>query len=150
MSYTIRLRIENGTSDTLTVVEKTCWYYANGCTWTEKDDEHVLLMGGSGTSGMLRFKTSSGDFFTVVLGMHNNNAWSGLLVKLQEDDTALKLHPEYYNGGKFSSLAPDAAYTPPTAHGKNVWITFARKDINEVFAVLHYHPYYEIVHKRTC
>ncbi|KAF4239925.1 hypothetical protein CNMCM6805_005382 [Aspergillus fumigatiaffinis] len=132
MSYTIRLRIENGTSDTLTVVEKTCWYYANGCTWTEKDGEHVLFMGGSGTSGMLRFKTSSGDFFTVALGMHNNNAWSGLLVNLQEDDTALKLHPEYYNGGKFSSLAPDAAYTPPTAHSKNVWITFARKDIYEV------------------
>ncbi|KAF4166915.1 hypothetical protein CNMCM6936_005824 [Aspergillus lentulus] len=150
MSYTIRLRIENGTSDTLTVVEKTCWYYANGSTWTEKDGEHVLFMGGSGTSGMLRFKTSSGDFFTVVLGMHNYNPWSGLLVNLREDDTALKLHPEYYNGGKFSSLTPDAAYTPPTAHGKNVWITWQRKDENEVFFVLHYHPYYEVVHKRTC
>ncbi|EAW20789.1 uncharacterized protein NFIA_113190 [Aspergillus fischeri NRRL 181] len=144
MSYTIRLCIDNGTSDILTIVEKTCWYYANGCTWTVKDDEHVLFMGGSGTSGMLRFKTSSGDFFTVVLGMHNYNPWSGLLVNLREDDTALKLHPEYYNGGKFSHSAPDAAYTPPTAHGKNVWISVERKDENEVFAVLHYHPHYEI------
>ncbi|PKX90472.1 uncharacterized protein P174DRAFT_515557 [Aspergillus novofumigatus IBT 16806] len=149
MSYTIRLRIENGTSDTLTAVEKTCWYYANGCTWTEKDGEHVLFMGGSGTSGMLRFKTSSGDFFTVVLGMHNYSPWSGLLVNLQDDDTALKLHPEYYNGGKFSHSAPDA-YSPPTAHGKMVWITLQRKDENEVFAALNYNYAYEVTDRRVC
>ncbi|KAH2263364.1 hypothetical protein KXV25_003981 [Aspergillus fumigatus] len=70
-SYTIRLRIENDTSDILTVVEKTRWYYANGCTWTVKDDDHVLFIEGSGTSGMLRFKTFSGDFFTLVPGIHN-------------------------------------------------------------------------------
>ncbi|OXN06413.1 hypothetical protein CDV58_04146 [Aspergillus fumigatus] len=72
-SYTIRLRIENDTSDILTVVKKkkTRWSYANGCTWSVKDDDHVLFIEGSGTSGMLRFKTFSGDFFTLVPGIHN-------------------------------------------------------------------------------
>ncbi|GFF48748.1 boletus edulis lectin [Aspergillus lentulus] len=139
MSYTIRLRVENSTSDTLTVVEKTCWYYANGCTWTEQDGQHVLFMGGSGTSGMLRFKSSSGDLFTVALGMHNYNPWRGLLVDLREDDTALKLHPEYYNGGKFSHL-PEGVYSLETTHGAKVAVNLQRKDENEVFAVLQYSP----------
>ncbi|KAF3384109.1 hypothetical protein DPV78_012798 [Talaromyces pinophilus] len=137
MSYTIRLRIENSTSDTLTVVEKTCWYYANGCTWVEQDGQHVLSMGGSGTSGMLRFKSSSGDLFTVVVGMHNYNPWRGLLVDLREDDTALKLHPEYYNGGKFSH-PPEGVYSLATTHGAKVAVNLQRKDENEVFAVLQY------------
>jgi hypothetical protein len=138
MSYTIRLRIENSTCDTLTVVEKTCWYYANGCTWTEQDGQHVLFMGGSGTSGMLRLKSSSGDLFTVVVGMHNYHPWRGVLVDLREDDTALKLHPEYYNGGKFSHSA--GVDSPATAHGRRVTVTLQRKDENEVFAVVQYDP----------
>ncbi|KAH3004248.1 hypothetical protein KXV73_000804, partial [Aspergillus fumigatus] len=51
--------------------KKTRWSYANGCTWSVKDDDHVLFIEGSGTSGMLRFKTFSGDFFTLVPGIHN-------------------------------------------------------------------------------
>ncbi|RHZ69152.1 hypothetical protein CDV55_101909 [Aspergillus turcosus] len=140
MAYTIRLHIQNSTYDSLAVVEKTCWYYANGCTWSQQDCQHVLFMAGSGTSGMLRFKSSSGDVFTVVVGIHNYNPWCGLLVDLKDNDTAVKLHPEYYNGGKFSHSAPDAVYSPPTAHGKKVSITFQRKDGNEVLAVLQYSP----------
>ncbi|GIK04357.1 hypothetical protein Aspvir_008438 [Aspergillus viridinutans] len=138
MSYTIRLRIQNTTSETLTVVEKTCWYYANGCTWTEQDGQHVLFMGGSGTSGMLRFKSSSGETFTTVLGMHNYNPWCDVQVNLKDDETAVKMHPEYYNGGKLSDQAGAGIYKG-TGHGQMVAITFQRKDENEVFAVLQYY-----------
>jgi hypothetical protein len=139
MSYTIRLRIENSTSDALTVVEKTCWYYANGCTWTENDGQYVLFMGGSGTSGMLRFKSSSGEIFTTVVGIHNYKPWCGLLWGLGEQDTALKLHPEFYNGGKYSHAVPEGCYSPAT-HATRASITFEREDQNEVFAVLKYYP----------
>lgn len=59
------------TSSQLSKKKKTRWSYANGCTWSVKDDDHVLFIEGSGTSGMLRFKTFSGDFFTLVPGIHN-------------------------------------------------------------------------------
>ncbi|KAI2773000.1 hypothetical protein DTO012A8_2209 [Penicillium roqueforti] len=130
MSYTIRLRVENSTSDALTVVEKTCWYYANGCTWTENDGQHVLFMGGSGTSGMLRFKSSFGEIFTIVVGIHNYKLWCGLLWDLGDQDTALKLHPEFYRGGKYSHATPDACYSPVT-HATRASITFERENQNE-------------------
>ncbi|GKZ55595.1 hypothetical protein AnigIFM49718_000673 [Aspergillus niger] len=117
MSYTIRLRIENSTSDALTVVENTC----------------------CGTSGMLRFKSSSGEIFTTVVGIHNYNPWCGLLWDLGEQDTALKLHPEFYSGGKYSHAAPEGCYSSAT-HATRASITFEREDQNEVLAVLKYYP----------
>jgi hypothetical protein len=76
-------------------------------------------MGGSGTSRILCFKSSSGDLFTVVVGMHNYNPWRGLLVDLREDDMVLKLHLEYYNGGKFLHL-PEGVYSLVTIYGAKV------------------------------
>lgn len=102
MTYKLEVKIVNNTNDALTVVEKTCWYYANGGTWTENN---VLEMGGSGTSGMLRIKASSGHTFSVIVGFHNYNPWCDAQVDLRDDDTAVKLHPEYYNGGRLSEEA---------------------------------------------
>ncbi|KAI2813449.1 hypothetical protein CBS115989_9477 [Aspergillus niger] len=70
--YTLPVAIINDTEDVLTVIEKTCWYYANSGAWTE-DAGHklTLTLGGSGTSGMLRIRASSGHTFSVVVGYHN-------------------------------------------------------------------------------
>lgn len=58
-------------------------YYANGGTWTEeKSDKFVLEMGGSGTSGMLRIKVSSGNTFSVIVGYHNYKFWCDAQVDL--------------------------------------------------------------------
>ncbi|KAF7159507.1 hypothetical protein CNMCM5623_004845 [Aspergillus felis] len=138
MSYTIRLTIRNSTSDTLTVVEKTCWYYANGGIWTEQDCQYVLSMGGSGTSGILRFKSSSGETFTAILGIHNYKPWCDVQVNLRDDDTAVKLLPEYYNGGALSGEAHGEIFKG-TCHGKWVGITFDKADGHELSAVLHYY-----------
>jgi hypothetical protein len=108
MTYILPVAIVNETDEALTVVEKTCWYYANGGTWTEeKSDKFVLEMGGSGTSGMLRIQASSGNTFSVIVGYHNYKFWCDAQVDLQNDDTAVKLHPEYYNGGRLSQEARD-------------------------------------------
>ncbi|KAF3029040.1 hypothetical protein E8E15_010554 [Penicillium rubens] len=99
MTYIIPVAIVNETNEVLTVVEKTCWYYANGGTWTEeKCDKLVLEMGGSGTSGMLRIKTTSGTTFSVIVGYHNYDFWCDAQVNLHDDDTAVKLHPDRENG----------------------------------------------------
>jgi hypothetical protein len=122
MTYIHPVAIVNETNETLTVVEKTCWYYANGGTWTdEKPDKFVLEMGGSGTSGMLRIKASSGNTFTVIVGYHNYEFWCDAQVDLKDDDTAVKLHPEYYSGGRLSHEARDVT-TRTTSAGRTVQV----------------------------
>ncbi|KAL6229093.1 hypothetical protein BDW75DRAFT_225701 [Aspergillus navahoensis] len=116
MIYKLEVRIVNNTSDSLAVVEKTCWYYAKGGTWTE---DNVLEMGGSGTSGMLRIKASSGQTFSVIVGFHNDNPWCDAQVDLRDDETAVKLHPEYYNGGRLSGEA-HSLVTRTTSTGRTV------------------------------
>ncbi|KAL4895049.1 fungal fruit body lectin [Aspergillus ambiguus] len=138
MSYTIHLSVRNSTSDTVTVVEKGCWYYANGGTWTEQDGQHVLFMGGSGTSGMLRLKSSCGDIFTVVVGIHNYRPWCDVQVNLKDDDTAVKMLPEYYNGGRLSGQDHGGLLNVVTGHGRAVGLVFEKTDGHEVTAALLY------------
>ncbi|KAL5366432.1 fungal fruit body lectin-domain-containing protein [Aspergillus floccosus] len=120
MTYKLGIKIVNNTDDALRVIERTCWHYANGATWTE---DNVLEMGGNGTSGMLRIKASPGDTFSVIVGFHNYNPWCDAQVDLQTDDTAVKLHPEYYNGGRLSGEA-SAGVTRTTSSGKTVKVQF--------------------------
>ncbi|KAG2341599.1 hypothetical protein BDR05DRAFT_965313 [Suillus weaverae] len=56
-------------------------------------------MGGSGTSGALRFKNGAGEEFLVTLGIHNYNAWCDVVTDLAPGDTGLKIHTEYYTEG---------------------------------------------------
>ncbi|KAL6233102.1 hypothetical protein BDW75DRAFT_232263 [Aspergillus navahoensis] len=114
MTYILPFSIVNKTDDPLTIVEKTCWYYANGGIWTDHDPTSisssnlVLTMNGSGTSGMLRIMASSGHIFTVIVGYHNYEFWCDAQVDLSPEETAVKLHPEYYSGGRLSSEARSA------------------------------------------
>jgi hypothetical protein len=106
MPYTLRVAIVNNTDDALTVIEKTCWYYANGGAWTEDTGNKLTLtLGGSGTSGMLRIRASSDHTFSVVMGYHDSEFWCDVQVDLNDGDTAVKLHPEYYDGGALSAQA---------------------------------------------
>lgn len=129
MIYKLGVQIYNETNESLRVVERTCWYYANGATWT---DDNVLEMGGSGTSGMLRIKTSSGEIFSVIVGFHNNDPWCDAQVNLEDDDTAVKLHPEYYNGGSLSGQA-STGVTRTTLKGRTVKVQFRALPDGPVF-----------------
>jgi len=122
MSYTITLSIHNHFGDTLTVVEETCWYYANGGTWTERDGQHVLSMAGSGTSGMLRFKSSMGESFALIVGIHNFKPWCDLVVDLKDGDTNMKTHPLYYDGTLPGSFI--LSFEKTTAAGRTLEIDF--------------------------
>ncbi|KIJ57105.1 hypothetical protein M422DRAFT_238675 [Sphaerobolus stellatus SS14] len=72
MSYTITIRVyQTNPNAFFHNVEKTVWKYANGGTWGESNGEYVLTMGGSGTSGSVRFVSDTGENFVATFGVHN-------------------------------------------------------------------------------
>jgi hypothetical protein len=141
MSYTLAIRTVNDTADTLTLVEKSVWHYGNGGTWTDREEGHILQIGSSGTSGLLRFKSSNGEIFVVAVGVHNYKRWCDVQAKPKDDDTLPKLHPLYYNekDPQYQVLwkqAPEASAT--TAKGKKITVKFYVADGNQLKATLTY------------
>jgi hypothetical protein len=53
-------------------------------------------MGGSGTSGMLRFKNGAGEQF-LVLGIHNWGKWCDTVTDLGKGEHGQKILSEYYS-----------------------------------------------------
>ncbi|KAG0696919.1 lectin 2b [Suillus ampliporus] len=98
MSYTIAVRIVDASASDpgFKLVEKTVWHYANGGTWSNTDSIETLVMGGSGTSGSLRFRNGAGEEFLVTLGVHNYKRWCDVVTDLATGDTGMKIQPEYY------------------------------------------------------
>lgn len=104
MSYTINVSVEKIPG--LELVECSVWHYANGGTWDLSgmaSHKYVLTMGGSGTSGMLRFRMASGKLFAIAVGIHNWAPWSGVAIDLQPKETLQAVHKEFYAGGPRSS-----------------------------------------------
>ena len=55
MAYTIKVDVVQN-NGRFQLVEKTVWHYANGGRWLDVNEVHILEMGGSGTSGALRYR----------------------------------------------------------------------------------------------
>jgi hypothetical protein len=101
MSYSISVRVieHSDPQHWFRIVEKTNWHYANGGTWAECNGVHTLTMGGSGTSGMLRFMNNAGEYFLVALGVHNYKRWCDIVTDAKCSDTGVLVHPTYYENG---------------------------------------------------
>ncbi|KAF6743564.1 fruit body lectin [Ephemerocybe angulata] len=99
MSYSITVRVyQRNPNAFFKIVEKGVWHYANGGTWSDKDGVQTLTMGGSGTSGMLRFMTEGGkEAFFVAMGVHNYKRWVDVITGLADDITCVKAMHEYYD-----------------------------------------------------
>ncbi|RVD85967.1 uncharacterized protein DFL_004266 [Arthrobotrys flagrans] len=99
MSYSIKVRVyQTNENAFFRVVEKGVWHYANGGIWSEQDDALLLTIGGSGTSGILRFQTEEGkEAFFVAFGVHNYKPWLDIITGLADDVTGVRALPEYYN-----------------------------------------------------
>ena len=100
MSYTITARVFRINPNAFfRVAEKTVWHFANGGTWGEVDETHVLKMGGSGTCGSLRFVSDTTDEkFIVTLGVHNYKRWGDIVTNLTDEETGVVITPQYYGG----------------------------------------------------
>jgi hypothetical protein len=144
MAYSIRINVINNTSDTLAIVEKTTWYYTSSCEWSEFSGGHLLSMGGSGTSGMIRFKSSNGEQIGLVTGVHNYKRWCDLVVNIEntgaDKSTSMYIHPTYYQPGTNATTREKqlSSVVKTTAKGKRVTAFFYVDDGNNLYAVFTY------------
>ena len=137
MSYIITARIyQTNPNAFFQPIESTVWNYANGGTWSLVDGAHVLTMGGSGTSGILRFESDTGERFSVALGVHNNARWCDIVTGLAAKDTAVAIHPEYYNNGKraYTREKTLKEYSVKSSAGRNFQVKYAVAEGNKLVA----------------
>ncbi|GLB42678.1 hypothetical protein LshimejAT787_1201270 [Lyophyllum shimeji] len=121
MAYIARVNVVNATDATIKDIERTVWHYANGGSWILDDHIFVLTMGGSGTSGMMRFlDTATGEVFAVLVGVHNWKPWCDVVTDLTTKDTCMEIHPSYYAGGKRSGIALVESMEKVSAAGKKI------------------------------
>ncbi|KAI0406773.1 fruit body lectin [Xylaria palmicola] len=127
MSYTVRVRARNANNAPyFHIAEMAVWHYANGGSWLNSDGVLKLTMGGSGTSGMLRYQTEAGgEPFTVVIGVHNYNPWVHILPDVAPNETCVALLPQYYAGGKHSGVPIVTACTVHNSANRSLAATFA-------------------------
>jgi len=133
MSYKITLRIyQTNTNAFFRVVEQTVWNYANGGTWSDIDGQKVLTMGGSGTSGTIRFQSDTGENFLVIVGVHNYKPWYDIAPDLKNDETGTVINPEYYGSGvRNNGIQRDNV---KNAQGRNLAIKFTVGEGNDLKA----------------
>ena len=132
MSYTVKVQIEQTTTDWFQVVEQTVFHYANGGTW----DRLVLTMGGSGTSGGLRLKNSAGDYAFVILGIHNYAPWLDVATDLASGNTGVEVHPTYYAGGSRSGVTLVNSVRKTDAKGRTFAVDMRQEEGNTYVATI--------------
>jgi hypothetical protein len=139
MAYTLQLRLVNDAADVLTLVEKTCWFGA-GTAWADTESGHTLAMHGSGSSGMLRFRTNSGALFAVAVGVHNYKRWCDVQGDIADNQPLTRLHPGYYNDSdpKNKALWAQAAEASGSVGGRRVTVSFYQPEGNRLLATVTY------------
>jgi Fungal fruit body lectin len=139
MSYKITVRVyQTNQNAFFQIVEKTMWEYANGGTWTQENGQEVITMGGSGTSGTLRFVADTGENFIVALGVHNYKRWCDIVTNLANNEPGVIINPQYYN-----SQNPDreaqrekqlTTYSVANSKGRKFTVTYTVTDGNDLKA----------------
>ncbi|KAH9990067.1 hypothetical protein F4779DRAFT_610172 [Xylariaceae sp. FL0662B] len=61
-------------------------FHNDYCGWTINEGEIRLRFRGSGHSGVLVFKNSTGQAFAVVMGIHNWNTWCDIMPDVENMD----------------------------------------------------------------
>ncbi|KZS90447.1 fungal fruit body lectin [Sistotremastrum niveocremeum HHB9708] len=138
MAYTITIHVyQTNPKIFFKIVERTVWNYANGGTWALNNGAHVLTMGGSGTSGSLRFVADNGENFVTTLGVHNFLRWGDIVTDLPGDQTGITVNSSYYDGNANRAAAREAQLAHvqhANAHGRNIQINYVVADGNNLEA----------------
>jgi hypothetical protein len=134
MSYSISVRVfQTNPNAFFQVVEQTV--FTKG-TWTESNGEHVLTMINSGTSGTIRFAANNGENFIVALGVHNYKRWCDIVTNLTDEQTGVKINPEYYNGGSraYAREKQLSSYNVNNSKGRKFTVTYTVTEGNALVA----------------
>ena len=136
MSYKITVRVfQTNPNAHFRVVEETIFNYANGGTWSRVNDELVLQMGGSGTSGTLRFQSDTNEDFIVALGIHNYKRWGDIVTNLSNSETGVIIHPQYYSAATKIGKRREsqlASYSVKNAKGRQFAINYIVAEGNDL------------------
>ncbi|KAK6329626.1 hypothetical protein TWF730_006174 [Orbilia blumenaviensis] len=135
MTYTISVKLINDSGEALNIIEKSC---AENAIWLEQNGVQKLTMDASGTSGVLRFQGGNGEKFLVALGVHNYKHWSSVLVDLDGNQTAMRIHPTYYGNNTKPHWDQVPEMTKTTAKGKTVGIYYYKPTGEDLRAVITY------------
>jgi hypothetical protein len=137
MSYTITAEVEQtNTNAFFRVVEQTVWKYAQGGTWDEVKGTYLLTMGGSGTSGSLRFASDTGENFIITLGIDGYKRWGDIVTNLTSDQTGVIITPEYYSAEhpnrEKQRVAHLTTYSVKNSKGRSFSFTYTVADGNNL------------------
>ncbi|KAG8984657.1 hypothetical protein FRB94_010974 [Tulasnella sp. JGI-2019a] len=140
MSYKITIKVfQTNPNAYFHNVERTVWKFANGGTWMDINGEMVLNMGGSGTSGSLRFQADNGESFVATFGVHNYKRWCDIVTNLSSEQTGMVINAQYYDGTKDRAAAREAqraSYNVNNASGRKITINFTQVEGNDLKANL--------------
>uniref|UniRef100_D2D056 Lectin n=1 Tax=Agroathelia rolfsii TaxID=39291 RepID=D2D056_9AGAM len=137
MTYKITVRIyQTNPNAFFQLVEETVWKYANGGTWAVENDQHVLTMGGSGTSGTLRFQADDGESFVVAFGVHNYKRWCDIVTGLASNQTGIVINEEYYSlpVRERARERQLSEYQVKNAKGRNFQVNFTQAEGGDLHA----------------
>lgn len=137
MSYKITVRVyQTNLNAFFHIVEKTVWNFANGGAWSEIDGELVLNMGGSGTSGTLRFVSDTGENFIAALGVHDYKRWADIVTNLANNQTGVTVNAEYYTPGSRASQREKqlSTYNVNNAKGRKFEVQYTVTEGNDLKA----------------
>jgi len=137
MSYTITVRVyQTNPNAFFDVVEETVWNFANGGTWEDVKGQKVLTMGGSGTSGTLRFKTESGENFIVAMGVHNYKRWCDIVPDLPNNETGVVINPKYYHDWSGRREKQLSNFSTTSAKDRKLSIDYTTADGHNLVAII--------------
>ena len=136
MSYKITARVfRTNTNAFFRIVEKTVFLRG---TWAEVDEQHVLTMDSSGTSGTLRFKPDgAGEEVVVALGVHNYKRWGDIVTNLTDEQTGVVINPQYYDGTADRAHARESQrseYSVKNLQGRNFTVNYTVNEGNDLRA----------------
>ena len=140
MSYNVALRVfqTNPARGFFHIVEQTVWHFANGGTWAEDNTTRTITMGGSGTSGVIRFKSDKNEYITIAVGVHNYKRWCDVVTGLKPEETALLINGQYYNNGgrDFVREKQEVEHTATSPAGTKVTIKYTVTEGNNLAAYI--------------
>ncbi|EFX06021.1 fungal fruit body lectin [Grosmannia clavigera kw1407] len=104
-------------------------------------DGHKLIMKGSGTSGLLRFRSSNGEEVGIVVGVHNYKRWCHIVTDFGINETSHARRAKYYSDdAAFSGQlwAQAESFTTTSSKGRPVLIDYFVKEGNDMHATVKY------------
>jgi len=140
MSYSITIRVyQTNPNAFFDVVEQTVWNFANGGTWEDVKGQKVLTMGGSGTSGTLRFKNTepdagAGENFVVAVGVHNYKRWCDIVPDVPNNETGVVINPKYYHDWSGRREKQLSSFSTTSATGRKLSIDYTSPDGHNLVA----------------